>query len=102
MRVEIEQFLPDLQRYLEAKGWQKKTILHIGDEPIMVNVASWREQSARAHRTAPKLKRTDAIHVPYSEVQGHLEVLVPQLNYFAQWLEGYWQAQQQDGQELWF
>jgi hypothetical protein len=102
MMVEIEQFLPDLQRHLEAKGWLKKTILHIGDEPIMVNVASWREQSARAHRAAPKLKRIDAIHVPYSEVKGHLEVLVPQLNYFAQWLEGYRQAQQQDGQELWF
>ncbi len=100
--VEIEQFLPDLQRHLEAKGWLNKTTLHVGDEPIMVNVASWREQSARAHRAAPKLKRIDAIHVPYSEVKGHLEVLVPQLNYFAQWLEGYRQAQTQDALELWF
>lgn len=99
--IEIEQFLPDLQRHLEAKGWLQKTLLHIGDEPIPVNVKSWREQSARAHRAAPKLKRIDAIHVPAKEVEGHLEVLVPQLNYFDQWLQGYREAQAK-GSELWF
>jgi hypothetical protein len=99
--VGIEQFLPDLQRHLEEKGWLQKTTLHIGDEPIPVNVASWREQSARAHRAAPKLKRIDAIHVPPSEIAEHLEVLVPQLNYFEQWLPQFKDAQSR-GWELWF
>ncbi|MBI3920857.1 MAG: DUF4091 domain-containing protein, partial [Armatimonadetes bacterium] len=99
--IEIEQFLPDLQRHLEEKGWLEKTALHIGDEPIPVNVASWREQSERAHRAAPKMKRIDAIHVPPSEVAGNLEVLVPQLNYFEQWLPQFKDAQAK-GSELWF
>ncbi len=99
--VEIEQFLPDLQRHLDEKGWLQKTTLHVGDEPIPVNVASWREQSARAHRAAPKLKRIDAIHVPPSEIAEHLEVLVPQLNYFEQWLPQFKDAQSR-GSELWF
>lgn len=99
--IEVEQFLPDLQRHLEERGWLPKTVLHIGDEPIPVNVASWREQSARAHRAAPKLKRIDAIHVPPSDVAGYLEVLVPQLNYFEQWLPQFKEAQAR-GSELWF
>jgi len=100
--VEIEQFLPALEQHLQSRGWLEKTVLHIGDEPIMVNVASWREQSERAHRAAPRLKRIDAIHVPYKEVADHLEVLVPQLNYFEQWYEGYREAQQKGRAELWF
>lgn len=99
--VGLDVFLPQLQRHLEEKGWLDKTLMHIGDEPILINVASWREQSAFAHRYAPKLKRIDAIHVPASEVDGHLEVLVPQLNYLVEWLDGYKEAQKKDS-ELWF
>ncbi len=97
----LDVFLPQLQKHLEEKGWLNKTLMHIGDEPIFVNVASWREQSAIAHRYAPKLRRIDAIHVPASEVAGYLEVLVPQLNYLVEWLDGYKEAQRK-GSELWF
>ncbi|MBC7328333.1 DUF4091 domain-containing protein [bacterium] len=101
VEVGLDVFLPALQKHLEEKGWRDKTLMHIADEPIMVNVASWREQSAFAHRYAPLLKRIDAIHVPAPEVDGYLEVLVPQLNYLVEWLEGYKEAQRK-GYELWF
>ncbi|MCS7224158.1 MAG: DUF4091 domain-containing protein [Armatimonadetes bacterium] len=99
--VPIEDFLPRLQSHLQKKGWLKKTLLHIADEPIPVNVASWREQSERAHKAAPLLRRVDAVHVPWSELRGHLEVVVPQLNYLEQWLSDFQQAQK-EGAELWF
>lgn len=99
--VGLDVFLHQLQRHLEEKGWLNKTLMHIADEPIFVNAQSWREQSAFAHRYAPKLKRIDAIHIPASEVEGYLEVLVPQLNYLVEWLDGYKEAQKK-GYELWF
>lgn len=101
IEVPLEEFLPQLQRHLQEKGWLDRTLMHIGDEPIMVNVASWREQSTFAHRYAPKLKRIDAIHVPATELAGYLEVFVPQLNYLVEWLDTYKEIQRK-GLELWF
>ncbi len=101
LTVPVEALLPHLQAHLKKRGWLEKTLLHIADEPIPVNVASWRDHSAFVHSFAPLLKRIDAIHVPWSEVQGHLEVLVPQLNFLEQWLKEYQQAQQ-EGAEVWF
>ncbi|MCC6443260.1 MAG: DUF4091 domain-containing protein [Armatimonadetes bacterium] len=100
--VEIEPFLPALEKHLAERGWLAKTLLHIGDEPIMGNVASWREQSARAHRAAPRLKRIDAIHVPFAEVKGYIEVTVPQLNYYDQWHDSFRQAKERGEAESWF
>ncbi|MDA1055382.1 MAG: DUF4091 domain-containing protein [Planctomycetota bacterium] len=101
INIEVEQFLPALERHLEEKGWLDRSLLSIGDEPIPENVASWREQSARAHKAAPKLKRIEAIHVPAKDVAGHLEVLVPPINFHEQWLDGYRDAEQA-GAEVWF
>jgi hypothetical protein len=50
-------------------------------------------------QAAPRLRRIDAIHVP--DLQGALEIWVPQLNYFEQWLDQY-QAAKQQGAEMWF
>ncbi|HSV72694.1 MAG TPA: glycoside hydrolase domain-containing protein [Chthonomonadales bacterium] len=95
----IEQWLPALQEHLRRKGWLERSMIHVADEPIPVNVESWRRLSERVRRAAPDLKRIDAVHVP--DLEGHLEVWVPQLNYLEQWLPRFHEVQR-NGAELWY
>ncbi|MEJ5253660.1 MAG: glycoside hydrolase domain-containing protein [Armatimonadota bacterium] len=95
----VEEWLPALQEHLREKGWLSRTLLHVADEPIEVNVDSWKQLSERVHRLAPDLRRIDAIHVP--NLEGYLEVWVPQLNFLAQWYDQFRQVQAR-GAELWF
>jgi hypothetical protein len=98
--VPLEGFLERLQAHLEDKGWLELTNQHIADEPIPVNVESWKQCSDRVHRAAPKLKRMDAIHVP--DLRGFCELCVPQLNYFDQWRDQWLKWRQAGEYELWF
>lgn len=97
--LQMEDWLPALQEHLRAKGWLGRCVLHIADEPIAVNVASWKSLSERVHRLAPDLPRVDAVHVP--DLTGHLEVWVPQLNYLQDWLPQF-KAAQRAGVTLWY
>jgi len=99
VEVPLETFLQAVRDYLKATGRLKRAMLHIADEPIPVNLASWKALSQRVHSAVPDLPRIDAIHV--HELEGYLEIWVPQLNYFAQWLDVYWQRQR-EGNEVWF
>jgi hypothetical protein len=98
--VPLDEFLKELQEHLEQRGWLDIAYQHIADEPIPVNVDSWKQQSDRVHKAAPKLKRMDAIQVP--DLRGFCELYVPQLNYFDQWYDQYqrWHGEQE--YELWF
>jgi hypothetical protein len=98
--VPVEDFAKALQAHLEEKRWLDIACQHVADEPIPINVESWKQQSARIHAAAPKLKRMDAIHVP--DLRGFLELWVPQLNYFDQWYDQYHRWQQAGEFELWF
>ena len=98
-RMDCVDLLPALQDHLEKLGLLSKFRLHIADEPIPVNVESYRQLSARAHAAAPKFQRIDAIHVP--DLQDSLEDWVPQINYFEQWLPEFRKAQAA-GNRVWF
>ena len=89
-----------LRDHLAERGWLKRAMLHIADEPIPVNVESWKEHSRIAHEVAPDLRRIDAIHV--TDLTGDLEVWVPQLNYFWQAHEQLQRLQREGKCELWF
>jgi len=91
--------LRDLQAHLEARGWLDRAMIHIGDEPSLRNIESWREKSRFVHRAAPKLRRLDAIES--RDFGGDLEIWVPKLNYLPEWLNQYRRAQRSGG-ELWF
>jgi len=97
--IDALELLPALQEHIEELGLVERFAVHVADEPIPVNEASYRELSERVHRAAPKLRRIDAILVP--DLRGALEIWCPLLNYFEQWLEVYRQAQQ-EGHEIWF
>lgn len=94
-----EEWLPALQEHLRQKGWLERCLIHVADEPIEVNVDSWKQLSERVKRLAPDLRRIDAIHVP--NLEGYLEVWVPQLNFLEQWFNQF-QRVQARGAELWF
>ncbi len=98
-KLSIEEWLPLLQAHLEDMGWLERCMIHVADEPIEVNLQSWKELSNRVRRAAPQLRRIDAVHVP--DLAGALEVWVPQLNYLEQWLPKF-KAAQQKGAELWY
>ncbi|MBM3475667.1 MAG: DUF4091 domain-containing protein [Armatimonadetes bacterium] len=98
--IALDEFLKELQKHLERKGWLDIAYQHIADEPIPVNVDSWKRQSDRVHKAAPKLKRMDAIQVP--DLRGFCELYVPQLNYFDQWYDQYERWHREKEYELWF
>jgi hypothetical protein len=98
-QLQIEEFLPALESHLREKGWLSRSMIHVADEPIGVNVESWKKLSERVRAAAPGLRRIDAIHVP--DLRGHLETWVPQLNYLEQWNAQFLEMQK-EGVELWY
>jgi hypothetical protein len=98
-QIDVLLLLPAIQKHLEEKGWLERFAVHVADEPVPQNIASYRQLAARVRQAAPRLRRIDAIHVP--DLEGSLEIFVPQLNYFEKWLDPYRQTQRH-GNELWF
>lgn len=98
-KLAIEEWLPILQAHLKERDWLERSMIHVADEPIPGNLASWKELSRRVKRSAPDLRRIDAVHVP--DLAGSLEVWVPQLNFLEQWMARF-KAAQGKSAELWY
>jgi hypothetical protein len=90
--------LPAFESHLRQKGWLRKTLFHIKDEPSVYNTQSWREMSAYIHKYAPDLKRVDAIETSF--IVGDLEVACPQIDHLGTWYEDF-KKQANAGTELW-
>ncbi len=90
--------LADLEKHLDQRGWLAQSLIHIGDEPILGSLASWRKISEQVRRAAPRLRRIEAIET--IDCSGALEVWVPQLIHFDRWRDAY-EARRKDG-EFWF
>jgi len=98
-QIDVLDVLPDIEAHVESLGLIDSFCVHVADEPIPVNLESYKALSARVKAAAPRLRRIDAIHVP--DLLDSLEIWVPQLNYLKQWEQEY-RAAQQAGNELWF
>lgn len=96
----VAEFLKALERHLEERGWLERSMIHIADEPIERNKASYIRMAEFVKRNAPRIKRIEAIQV--RDLTGHLEVWVPQLDYFARHYEHYKERKRSAGIELWF
>jgi hypothetical protein len=99
--IELEQYFPPIVKHLKQKGWLKKCILHIADEPIPQNEASYRALSQRVHAVAPEIPQLDAIQIP-DGVPGDLQIWVPLIDYFDRNYAAMHKAQQEGKCELWF
>ena len=93
------QFLPALAEHLRARGWLKKYMQHLADEPIEMNIESYRAIARLIRKYAPDLKIIEACHT--KDLVGGIDVWVPQLDYLHRDFEHY-QRRQQTGEEVWF
>ena len=93
------QFFPALVKHLRAKGWLKCYAQHLADEPIAVNIKTYRAMADLARKYAPELRIVEACHT--KDLTGAMDVWVPQLNYLHQDIKHY-QARQRAGDEVWF
>ncbi len=92
-------FFPALVKHLREKGWLECYVQHLADEPIMVNIETYRAMAALARKYAPELRIIEACHT--KDLVGAMNVWVPQLNYLHRDYEHY-QARQRAGEEVWF
>jgi hypothetical protein len=83
----LRPLLAALEKHLAERGWLEKSMIHVADEPILTNLASWREASAFVHQAAPRLRRIEAIET--IDCAGFLEVWVPQISHFDRWRIAY-------------
>lgn len=98
-RAFLSQFLPQLQRHLEEKGWVDIYMQHLADEPIHVNAESYKTLAGYVKTYAPKLKTIDAIQS--TELVGAVDVWVPILHEFDANQEFY-ARRRAAGEETWF
>lgn len=95
----LPHLLPALQEHLRERGWLHKTLIHIGDEPAIHNLESWRRKSDYVRSLAPEIARIEAIEAP--DFGDSLEVWVPKLNHFHNWRASYERARERSA-EFWF
>jgi hypothetical protein len=91
--------LPAFESHLREKGWLRKTLFHIKDEPSAHNAVAWSEMSAYFHSYAPDLVRMDAIETPF--LLADIEIGVPKIDALGSFFDAYRKGQQK-GTELWF
>ncbi len=92
-------FFPALVAHLKAQGWLDIYMQHLADEPIAVNLGSYRALAALAREYAPELRIIEATHA--KDLVGSIDVWVPQLNYLHDDFAHY-QERQAAGDEVWF
>ncbi len=95
----LPHLLPALERHLEEKGWLERAMIHVADEPTEDGLESWIKASEFVHRYAPRIKRIDAVETV--GFNGSLEVWVPTLHHFNDWMDEYLKAMR-EGHEIWF
>ena len=92
-------FFPALAAHLKDRGWLDIYMQHLADEPIAINLASYRALASLARDYAPELHIIEATHA--KDLVGAIDVWVPQLNYLHDDFEHY-QERQAAGDEVWF
>ncbi len=94
-----DQFFPALVENLKENGWLNIYWQHIADEPIESNKESYAEISGYIRKLIPEIKIIEACHS--SNLDGSIDIWVPQLNFLKDDFEFYKQ-QQEKGKEVWF
>lgn len=88
-----------LEKHLKEKGWQKRAMMHVNDEPFIHLLPSYKYVANIARKEAPSLKLIEAIET--TGFGSALDVLVPKLNHMNLWWP-YFQQAKKEGKEVWF
>ena len=91
--------LEQLETHVVSKGWNRRVMLHISDEPFLHSVPTYRKLGEIVHRAAPSVRVIEAVEA--TGFGDAIDVLVPKLNHLDLWLP-YFQKSQAQGKELWF
>ncbi len=86
------------EKVIQRRGWQKRFVTSIVDEPFVYYEDSYREVVDRVHRVAPSVRVLEAVEAEYL---GKLDVYVPKLSHLSMWYPRFEQVHQ-EGAELWF
>ncbi len=92
-------YLPALMAHLRQKRWLGRYMQHLSDEPIPMNIGSYRQMADLVRKYAPGLKVIEATHT--SNLVGAMDVWVPQLDLWHADFDAY-AERQRNGDELWF
>ncbi len=92
-------FFPALTKHLKEKGWLDRYVQHLADEPIDMNVGTYRAMFALLRKHAPELRVIEACHT--KDLNGAIQVWVPQLNFLHEHYAHY-QQRKAAGDEVWF
>ncbi|PIU60429.1 MAG: hypothetical protein COS85_24560 [Armatimonadetes bacterium CG07_land_8_20_14_0_80_59_28] len=96
----LRAFFGALEQRLEKQGWLDRFVMHVSDEPTRYNYPSWRKMSQFIRAAAPRLRRIEANQT--TELDGDIEISVPQLDSFGVGMDRYSAKRNQYGNELWF
>jgi hypothetical protein len=75
----LQQFLRAVHAHLKRRGWDKRFVQHIADEPVPANEASWRRCAERVREWLPGVPIIDAVMSP--ELAGAVDWRVPQIQH---------------------
>ncbi len=86
------------EKVIQRRGWQRRFVVSIVDEPFVYYEDSYSAVVDRAHQAAPSVRCLEAVEAEYL---GKLDVYVPKLSHLALWYPRFEQARR-DGAELWY
>jgi hypothetical protein len=101
-RVEVDE--PNLRRLaawekvMQRRGWQRRFVVSIVDEPFVFYEDSYSAVVDRVHQVAPSVRCLEAVEAEYL---GKLDVYVPKLSHLSLWYPRFEQARK-EGAELWY
>lgn len=85
-------------KVIQRRGWQRRFVTSIVDEPFVYYEDSYQAVVDRVHAVAPNVRCLEAVEAEYL---GKLDVYVPKLSHLSLWYPRFDQARR-DGAELWF
>lgn len=101
---QVEPHEPNLRRLgawekvIRRRGWQRRFVTSIVDEPFIYYEDSYEAVVNRVHQVAPSVRCLEAVEAEYL---GPLDVYVPKLSHLSLWYPRFDQARR-EGAELWF
>ncbi|MDD5438742.1 MAG: DUF4091 domain-containing protein [Candidatus Omnitrophica bacterium] len=95
----IAEFFPILKRHLAGKGWLKKYVQHIADEPNKTTLASWQSFAGYFRGIAPGIKVIDAVMT--KDLTGLVDIWVPLLDHYDNERD-FFRSRQKLGEDVWF
>ncbi|MBN1902970.1 DUF4091 domain-containing protein [Candidatus Sumerlaeota bacterium] len=90
--------LPSLENLMKKRGWQKRFLISVCDEPFAHHEESYAALVKRIHELAPNAPCVEAVE---AEFLGDLDIYIPKLSHINLWYPRF-QELKREGKEVWF